>query len=86
MMDLNFEVQRKATRVTLHVWWRVNLDCQREAFREALGMNGEMTRKTGKAQVPFSPGTFQSSLLRNRLHALRMGERLMMAEVSHHRS
>lgn len=56
-------------------------DFEREALREALGAFGEMIRKTEKALVLFSPGISQFSLLRNRLDALRVGERLMMGEL-----
>lgn len=53
----------------------------RDDLQEALRAVTSMISKTDKAGAKFTPGTSQSTLLRNRLKALQMAEALIQAEI-----
>ncbi len=57
-------------------------DVTRDDALEALQAFASMIMRTEEAQAKFEPGTSQHTLLRNRLHALRIGEALMRAEAA----
>lgn len=54
---------------------------KQDDLREALRAFASMISKSEKAQVRFSPGTSQHTLLRNRLRALRIAEALTKVEL-----